>query len=338
MRQTNAKLLAQQKPLSVIEVLTAGFETVRKRPWTLLIPIWFDVMIWLLPRLSLTALFRPALSGLFDTTGLSPDAAASAQEMQQAANQFVEGLNLPGLVSAALNSVTGLPALLAAGQADLRSPFTALAYTISLDSGLLTLFLAVPLFLIGLFFAALYIEWIAQGVRPLEASPEPLAGLVRVAKLWLKLIGLALLEMLVVLAAGLVLVVAQGFGGVLGDATSFLTGLVVVGLFWVFIYFFFTVPALAVGGSGLFEAIRRSILLFRMFFWAAMALVALSIFLDRGLTILWNGLLVTPLGVILGVVANAFIGTGLLAAAMVFYQDRMNYAARLLAQARVTRP
>ena len=32
MRQTNSRLIAEQKPLGVIDVLTAGFETVRKRP------------------------------------------------------------------------------------------------------------------------------------------------------------------------------------------------------------------------------------------------------------------------------------------------------------------
>ena len=59
MRQTNTRLMVEQKPLSVIDVLTAGFEIVRKRPWTMLIPFLLDAAIWILPKLSLGALVRP---------------------------------------------------------------------------------------------------------------------------------------------------------------------------------------------------------------------------------------------------------------------------------------
>ncbi len=34
--------MVEQKPLGVIDVLTAGFEIVRKRPWTMLVPVLLD--------------------------------------------------------------------------------------------------------------------------------------------------------------------------------------------------------------------------------------------------------------------------------------------------------
>ena len=336
MRQTNVRLLAEQKPLSVIDVLTAGFEIVRKRPWTMLIPIVMDVGIWLSPRISLAELFRPALTQWFDTTALSPDAAASAEETRQLVSQFVNSFNLFGLVSAALNSAVRLPALLSFDGGDIHSPINALAYTLPLQSAPLALFLFVPLFLLALLPAAFFVEWIAQGVRPLGNAPG-FAWVPRVAILWLKLIAFSALLVFILLATGLVLLIGQLFAPGNGDIGSFIAALVVVGWFWISIYFFFTVCAMAVSNVGLLEAIRRSVLIFRFHFWASLGLFALSLFLDRGLALVWHGLAVSPLGLLLGIVANAFIGTSLLAASMVFYQDRMSFTEKRLASARVAR-
>lgn len=336
MRQTNARLLAEQKPLSVIDVLTAGFEIVRKRPWTMLVPILMDILIWLLPRISLADLLRPALTEWFNTGGLSPEAAASAEETRQMVTQAVNSFNLLGLVSAALNSTVRLPTLLALDNGDIHGPINALAYTFQLQSGLLALVLFVPLFLLGLLPCAIFIEWIAQGVRPLEAAPR-LAWVQRVAMLWLKLIVFAAILAGVLLAAGLVLTLGQFLAPANGDIGSFIAALVFVGWFWVAIYFFFTVSAMAVSEVGILEAIRRSVLIFRFHFWASLLLFGLTLLLYWGLSLVWHGLAVTPLGVLLGVAANAFIGTSLLAASMVFYQDRMNLTEKRLARARVAR-
>jgi hypothetical protein len=336
MTQPSTKLLAEQKPLSVIDVLTAGFEIVRKRPWTMLIPILMDAGIWLLPRISLAELFRPALTGWFDTTGLSPDAAASAEETRQIVSQFINSFNLLGLVSAALNSTVRLPTLLAFDSGDIHSPINGLAYTFPLQSGLLALFLFVPLFLLALLPAAFFVEWVAQGVRPLENTPR-FAWVTRVAMLWLKLIAFSAILAIILMAAGLVLLIGQMFSPINGDIGSFVAALVVVGWFWLAIYFFFAVSAMAVSNVSILEAIRRSVLIFRFHFWASLALFALTLFLDRGLGLVWHGLAVSSFGLLVGIAANAFIGTSLLAASMVFYQDRMSVTEKRLARARVAR-
>jgi hypothetical protein len=336
MRQPNARLLAEQKPLNVIDVLTAGFEIVRKRPWTMLIPVLMDVAIWLLPRISLADLFRPALSQLIDTSGLPPDAAANAEETRQMVTQFLNSIHLLGLVSAALNSTVRLPALLAFDNGDVHSPINALVYTVPLQSGLFAIFLFVPLFLLALLPAAFFVESIAQGVRPLENAAR-FAWVPRVAMLWLKLIAFSVILVLILMAAGLVLMIGQLFSPLNGDIGSFIAALVVVGWFWIAIYFFFTVSAMAVSNVGLLEAIRRSVLIFRFHFWASLALFALTLFLDRGLGLVWHGLAISSFGLLVGIAANSFIGTALLAASMVFYQDRMSFTEKRLARARVAR-
>ncbi len=334
----NAQLLTEQKPLGVIDVLTAGFEIVRKRPWTVFVPVLLDLFIWAMPRLSLAPIFRPAIDEMFSTTGLPADAVENAQQMHDAAVEFVSSLNLLGMVSAALDSVARVPSLLSFENGDIHSPFTALAYTLQLQSGFVALFLFVPLFLLGLFAAALYIESIAQGVRPLEKE-APLAWLSRAAMLWLKLVAFAALLGFLLFASALVLVIAQAFTPLGVDAGSFITALIAVGWFWLTIYFFFVLAAMAVSNLSLFDAIRRSVIIFRLHFWASLALVILTLFLQRGLMLVWDGLAVpdSSVGILLAIVANAIIGTGLLAATMVFYQDRTNYTERLLARVKGTR-
>lgn len=336
MRQSNAKLRAEQKPLGVIDVLTAGFEIVRKRPWTMAVPVLMDVGIWLLPRISLADLLRPWLNPMIDASAASPDIASNPEEARQLVTQILNSVHLLGLVSFSLNSTMRLPTLLAFDNGDVHSPINALAYTLQLQSWQLAIFLYLPLFLLALLPAALFVEWIAQGVRPLEDAPR-FAWVPRVAMLWLKLIAFSAILVFILALAFFVLLAGQLFSPLDGGIGAFVAALVFVGWFWIVIYFFFTVSAMAVSGVGLLEAIRRSVLVFRFHFWASLALFALTLFLDRGLSLVWHGLAVTPLGLLLGIAANAFIGTSLLAASMVFYQDRMSFTEKRLARARVAR-
>lgn len=336
MRQTNARLLAEQKPLSVIDVLTAGFEIVRKRPWTMLVPIAIDLLIWILPRISLADLLRPWFVFSVDTAGLSPDAVANVEETRQMMNQALNSVHLLGLVPFSLNLTVRMPTLLAFNNGDVVSPINALAYTLQLHSFLLAVVLFVPLFLLGLLPGALYVEWIAQGVRPLENAPQ-YAWIRRVALMWLKLIAFAAILTGVVAAAFFVLSLGELLSPANDGIGSFIFALVLVGWFWIAIYFFFTVSAMAVSQVGILDAIRRSVMIFRFHFWPSLLLFGLTILLYWGLGLVWHGLAVTPLGLLVGVAANSFIGTSLLAASMVFYQDRMNLTEKRIARARVAR-
>jgi hypothetical protein len=335
MRESNTKTIVEQKPLGVIDSVSAGLDLVRRRPWTLLIPIVADVMIWALPRLSLTQLVRPYLDEMLRVASVSGDPEL-VQEAQQTFEQLIQSLNLLGLVTTALNGVTRFPSLfqldlLRATMLNVPGPINALAYSRPLVSAEWVVLLFVPLFLLGLLPVAAYLELIAQGARPLETEARETV-LLRVARLWLRLIGFSLFLLGILVVVRLLLAVTQEFAG--AELATFGALMVSVALFWVFIYFFFAVSALAVSGVDLRAALRRSTVLFRLFFWTTIGLVALTVFLDRGLAMIWDGLSVSPLGVVIAIVANAYIGTSLLAASMIYYQDRMNVIERWQQNAR----
>lgn len=326
MRQSNTRTVAEQKPLGVIDAVSAGLALVWRRPWTLLVPILFDTLIWILPRLSLTQLFRPYMDQIVSVTAFSSDPEAAA-DAARAVQQMVESFHVLGLVIAALNAVTRVPSLLAVDAAAVHSPINAWAYSIPLTSESLVLLLFVPVYVLGLLAVAFYLEWIAQGTRPLE-TPAPGAALIRVARLWLRLILFSLVLAALLFAATTALLALQlVFNS--PEIAAFATLLITVGLFWLIIYFFFVPSAAAVSDITIRDALRRSTVLFRAFFWSTLGLVALSVFLDRGLAIVWGGLTVSTVGVIIGIAANAFIGTALVAASMIYYQDRMNLFERI---------
>jgi hypothetical protein len=334
MRQTNTKLLAEPKPLGVVDAVSAGLDLVRKRPWTLAIPLLFDLAIWLFPRLSLARMVRP-WAEVWMSAALAAGDAAAAEETRLSLLALVDSFNLVGFVVTALNAITRLPSLLALGASDVRSPITSWAYIVPVESPAVAALLFIPLFLTGLFLAAVYLEWLAQGVRPLESAPQG-ALVARVGRLYLRLLLLALVLLAIVLGASILLGILDVLTGSV-ELVTFASVVISIGIVWLVIYFFFLPAALAVSDIGVRDAFRRSILLFRVFFWATIGLVALSFFLDQGLTIIWEALLGSSTGVALAILANAFIGTGLLAASMVYYQDRLNMLERLRARARAAR-
>jgi hypothetical protein len=331
MRESNTRTVVEQKPLGVIDVVSAGLDLVRRRWWTLLFPILVDAIIWVMPRLSLTQLLRPSVDQMLQMASLSGDPQV-VEETRQTLEQLTQSFNLLNLVATALNNVARFPSLfrldtLRATMLNVPGPINALAYSQPLLSPELIVVLFVPLFLLGLLMVAVYLELIAQGVRPLERQSKS-AALIRIAELWLRLIFFALLLVGMLLGAGIVMALLQAFLPS-PELATFAALLLTIGLFWIFIYFFFVTSAMAVSGVSLRMAIRQSTLLFRVFFWSAVGLVLLSVFLDRGLAIIWDGLTVSSLGVAVAIAANAYIGTSLIAAAMVFYQDRMHALERM---------
>lgn len=326
MRQSDTRTVVEQKPIGVIDAVSAGLDLVRRRPWTLLIPVLVDVLIWVLPRLSLTQMFRPFTAEMLRVASLSGDP-EMVEEVRQTFEQLVQSFNLLSFVTTALNGVTRFPSLfkldtIRATMLNVPGPVSAWAYTQQVLSPELAFLLFAALFLLGLLLVAVYLEWIAQGVRPLEAQVRG-AAFIRIAQLWLRLMLYTLLLLGLLFAVSIIVTVVQGVVAS-PELATFAAMLITVGLFWIFIYLFFVTSALAVSGVSVRLAIRRSTLLFRPFFWSTLGLVLLSVFLERGLAIIWDGLTVSTLGVVLAIVANAYIGTSLIAAAMVYYQDRMN--------------
>jgi hypothetical protein len=93
------------------------------------------------------------------------------------------------------------------------------------------------------------------------------------------------------------------------------------------LYLMFALPAVFVSGANAPQAVINSISVFRFDFWSATGLVFLVFVIQRGFAAVWQLFGGNPWGVVFDVIANAFLSSGLVAAGMLFYYDRMSWMA-----------
>jgi hypothetical protein len=85
------------------------------------------------------------------------------------------------------------------------------------------------------------------------------------------------------------------------------------------------VPAIFVSNVGPLAAIQRSVGLVRRNLWPSVLLIVLTWLILAGMSRVWDVLasnLQSPYGVALGILGNAYIASGLVAAGMIFYTQR----------------
>jgi hypothetical protein len=95
-------------------------------------------------------------------------------------------------------------------------------------------------------------------------------------------------------------------------------------IFWLYVNLFFTVQALFVSNVGPVRAILNSITVVRLSTSSALGLIALLFIVSWGMSYVWSMLGTSDLAIAAGILGNAYIGTGLTIAGMIFYRDRIN--------------
>ena len=117
---------------------------------------------------------------------------------------------------------------------------------------------------------------------------------------------------------------------VTGAATALMTAVVTTLALAAQLYLFFAPDAIFVSRVGPIQAIRRSAAVVHAGVWSALTLAILVTVIMIGMGQLWVMLAnLASWGLALGIVGNAYIASGLAAATMLFYRERME---TLLAQ------
>ena len=98
--------------------------------------------------------------------------------------------------------------------------------------------------------------------------------------------------------------------------------LFVVG-FWVNIYIGFYREAIVIHDQGPLRAIYTSFNVVRRNFWGTLGFLALSLIISLGSGVIWYRLVGSTAGLIVAMVGSAYIGSGLLAARMAFFRERL---------------
>ena len=285
---------------------------VNERPWIIVIPVVLDLFFLFGPRVSIA----PVVSQIVTTPQFSQAFGADATAPAIA---FAEEANLLGLLSpAGLTLPTIVPVLGVA-----RGNFT------MLDSVGAVVLLALATILLGALVGCVYRAILAQQAREGEVSARQLP--VESVVAWYRVVVLAVL----LLVAGFLVILPLAFIAALasfvtGAATPLMTAIVATLALAAQLYLFFTPDAIFVSQVGPIQAIRRSVTVVHAGVWSALTLAILVTVIMIGIGQIWV-LLASQVswGLALGIVGNAYIASGLVAASMLFYRERMEI---LLAQ------
>jgi hypothetical protein len=309
----------------VIDCLSEGFGLVTRYLWVVLIPFALDALLFFAPRITAQPLveqflanYRQAIAAYGDPTALVGGADFQAVESQV---RQIGGMNLLGLLgwnpaNAVVPSFAG-PALGAGASLTVGSAGDLLALVVGVQ-------------LVGLLLGCLYLGAIGQLVRDGRPSLGRLLG--RVGGYWLTFVAYIALLVAVLLGVTLLLSLALAVLSLISvSIAAFLsaaltTAAVFVGLYLA-IYLFFLPAAVVVGEHRPLDAIRSSMQTVRGSFWSSIGLIALTLLIDQGMLVIWSRLVATeaPWGLLVAVVGNAFVATGLTAATMYFYRSRMSH-------------
>lgn len=306
--------------LGVIDCIATGFRVLARYPWLILIPVLLDLALWLGPQLSV----RPLVAPLVAAVQAPPEITLSAdyeQALETSRSLMTQLGDQYNLLSVLANGFLGMPSL----SNDIDLSQNPLGNTTRLDlssfgalAGWLVLLLTLSV-VIG----ALYLTLIAQHLR---AAPVTLSAL---ARSFVSTLGRLLLFTLLI---GLLLVIASLplalFAGVLtlvgGQAGALLAvTLVVFAGWWLRLGFTFSIPAMVLDEVNIRQGIWRSFGLVRRNLLGAMGLVILLGLIGAGFSLVWQRLAGGPLGVAIGILGNATLGTGLLISVFIFYRDRV---------------
>ncbi len=291
--------------MKVIDTLSEGFGAANRRIWIIVIPILFDVFLWLGPKATL----GPHLAQM-----VQADLPAPYSGYEQLVQQIVAGFNIFSLAATYL-----IPSLVAKLDS---TPLVSVTSDLAVNSPLAFVALTAGTVLVGLWLGCLYMGLVAQVVR--DGHTDLRVLVVAVWRYWRRLIAFLLLVMLILAA------VAMPFGlayvllsSVSPDAGQFLALLVEIAVIWSIVYLYFTLQALLLSDAGPVQAIRLSVAVIASNFWAAITLIGLTFLITIGLPIAWQLIATHPAGLAVAIIGNAYIGTGVAAAGFLFYQERL---------------
>lgn len=303
----------------LIAVLIEGYTTLNQRPWVLAVPVGLDLFLWLGPRILplrlaqlLASFWEARAPTMVDSLQIDPDLLAQGTAVLL---EWGKQTNLTHLLAASLT-----PLLLPRLSAPALPGYTPPAWAPALGWILLPIPLA--LVALGLLFWTLFLVPIADLVRGSYEDSAPM--LRRVAVIWghvLQLLGAILIGGFLLLPlAGLLASTISLLSPLLGAAMIYL---LMGTILWAAFYLYFTPSAILVSGVGPWRAIRYSWAVVRSNLWPSLGFLSLVSLVRLGTASLWQGVAGHPLGVLAGILGNAYIVGGLATGGLIFYRNRL---------------
>jgi hypothetical protein len=332
----------KDSPRGVIGCLAAGFEMLGRNLWLMALPVVLDLFLWLGPRVSVGPPLRRFAELLEMQSPADAEVAGQIARATGLLEQFATEFNLLSVMGGM--PLLHVPSLLArrgtGGLSPLGKP-----HIFSLSSSIDVMPWWGGLILAGLALGFLYLNEIARHVDGLGALPDdvgsvPIQGeggdgsgsarttLRKLVRFLLFAFGVMVVGFAVfafwLLVVALATAIAQPLGLLLWiGGVGFIS--------YVALHLVFVVPGLLLGRRGLLRAVGESVLLSHVNLPAVVGMVVLAVVIYEGLGYAWSLPSADSWALLVGIVGNAVVATGLTGAAFLFYRDRL-MVARQLAQ------
>jgi len=322
-------------PLGAIGSLRVGFEVVGRHLWLIILPVLLDLFLWLGPRLSAAPLFKRLAAYLVAQPMPDPTMAPQVEQAVQLLEQTGERFNLFALLAAV--PLLDVPSLLARRVPEMMTPLGESPEL--LITGVLALMAWVAVLIpAGPVLGFVYLNSLARRVRAARIAEGKnkvgAAGRVfetssvtrKLISMFLFITGLLMAGMLLAplwsLMVGIVLMVAPPIGFLVWILSVAFGG-------YLALHLMFVVHGVLLGERGLFRATVESFMLIQTQFSSAVALVLLVLVIYEGLGFIWSLPSDGSWTLVVGILGNGCIATGLTAATFVFYQERIGQIPQL---------
>jgi hypothetical protein len=321
-RQSGSPSTAQTRPvLSIVEALSAGLDAVLRHPWLLLIPVLLDLFLWVGPRLQAPALYRsfePALRQMMAQTTTS-EARYAAQELGKSIDHFFTQYNLFAGLSAGL---IGVPVVNSSVDATLPLVTGSAPILWQVDRFESYLLVLVICAIGGLLISALF--WTLLGDYVRGERWQAARWLRRSGRVWTSLL------LLMIIVVGLIIVSIFPLSMVMFMVGAFSAGLAslipllaLAVMVWIIFVCMFTPHGLVVYRMPLTRAVNTSVQVVRANFAQAAGLAVIMVTISLGTGIIWQALAADSWLRLVAMAGNAIVGTGLIVASLLFYQNRV---------------
>jgi hypothetical protein len=297
----------------VVDTIGIGFETILSRPLLMVPPVFLDLYLWLGVHVTSEPLMVQIGKWLRSREFVGGGAASAVEErgisnIGELAVLWMPTLRMPSFLT---TLATDIDYRLEGWRPALSLPWWGIAI-----AGLILL-------IVGLVIGSEYLLALAAataepGTRRRKPGQHTLRGVVRLAGWYALVAGLGLLITWPILAG----YAASALYG--GGASFWLVLLLVIPVSWAFVLFFFSVQAMFVDQTGPLPALRSSYRVVRSDSWSSLGLIIAYFLVVVGFPPVWRIFVSEPIGLVVAILGHAFIGTGMIAATMVFYRDRVN--------------
>lgn len=328
-KESNERL----RPRGIIGCLTVGFEMLTQSLSVVALPIVLDLILWLGPRISVGPLLRAMVPLLVSHSSANPEVGGQVQEAVRLLELFGERFNLLSVLGGI--PLFQVPSLLARRAQAVGSPLGD-PRIVSVSSVLALVPWWGVLALVGLILGFLYLNEIAHQVNEEGLSTLPAtqtrddekaaedqslrAGLQKLLRFLLFAFGLIIVISVLVplwtLMVALGASIAQPLGVLLWVGGMGL-------LSYAGLHLLFVIPSIFLGGRRLLHAIGESVVLSHVNLSSVLGFVLLAVVIYEGLGYAWSLPSSNSWAMLIGIMGNAFVATGLTSAIFVFYRDRL---------------